>query len=296
MSTTQLGPQVQLHEIEFFADDLDVAAAADAYRKHGAIVVRGLMKQYADPMRQEIMETVETAVSQLDQAREVPEGWVTPNGCLFIPAPENYARDKQIMTVGINYLTSATFLHSALDPTALDIVEAILGPNIETFNNGQSLVKEPVGGHPKHLHQDSAYFEHKYDGPVAILNYAVDTDLEKGALHVVPGTHRSGQIRHIDTISHLGLDEDEWPWEAALPIEGKAGDSIFFHVKTVHGSKSNYSNDPRPVFINRYRRPDDYTIISATTTANRAEAEKRAAEVRKTNEQRGLMVRGRRIE
>ena len=154
------------------------------------------------------------------------------------------------------------------------------------------MVKEPVGGHPKHLHQDAAYFEHKYEGPVALLNYAVDTNLENGALYVVPGTHKAGNIKHVDTFSHLGLDEDEWPWEAALPIEGKAGDSIFFHVQTVHGSQSNHSDKPRPVFINRYRRPDDFVTIGAATTANRAEAEKQAAEVKKTNEQRGLMVRG----
>ncbi len=295
MSIARSAMPVQIGDIEFFADDIDVTAAAATYREHGAIVVRGLMKPYAEEMRQQILQTADTAIAQLDQAREVPEGWITPNGCLFIPAPDNYDRDKQIMTIGINYYTSSTFLRSAMDPAALDIVEAILGPNIETFGNGQSLVKEPVGGHPKYLHQDSAYFEHKYEGPVAILNYAVDTDLQKGALHVVPGTHGAGQLRHVDTLSHLGLDEDEWPWEAALAIEGQAGDSIFFHVKTVHGSKSNYSNEPRPVFINRYRRPDDYTIISATTTTNRAEAEKRAAEARKTNEQRGLMVRGRRL-
>ena len=292
MTNHTVAPTIHLTDIEFFADSLDIAAAVAAYRRHGAIVVRGLMTAYVEGMKRDIMQTVDTAIGQLDDARKVPEGWITPNGCLFIPAPENYDRDKQIMTIGVNYFTSATFLQSALDRQALDIVEAILGPNIETFGNGQSLVKEPVGGHPKHLHQDSAYFEHKYEGPVAILNYAVDTNLENGALHVVPGTHSMGQLRHVDTFSHLGLDEDEWPWEASLPIEGKAGDAIFFHVKTVHGSKSNFSNEPRPVFINRYRRPDDYTIISATTTANRAAAEKRAAEVKKTNEQRGLMVRG----
>lgn len=281
-----------ISELEVFADNIDVAKAAAIYKEYGCLVVRGLMKNYVDVLHRDIMQTVETAISQLDEAVERPEGWVTPNGCLFIPAPDNYDRDKQIMTVGVNYYTSAGFLASAMDSAALDIVEAILGPNIETFGMGQSLVKEPVGGHPKHLHQDAAYFEHKYEGPVAILNYAIDTDLEKGALHVVPGTHKAGNIKHIDTFSHLGLDEDEWPWEAAVPIEGKAGDSIFFHVQTVHGSKSNYSATPRPVFINRYRRPDDYVTVSATTTENRAEAEKRAEEAKKTNEQRGLMVRG----
>jgi len=194
--------------------------------------------------------------------------------------------------LAINYYTSAAFFRSALDEKAISIVEAILGPNIELFGNGQCLYKEPVGGHPKHLHQDSAYFEHRYEGPVGLLNYVVDTDLVNGALHVVPGSHRMGQLKHIDTFSHLGLDDGEWPWERALPIIGKAGDSIFFHVKTVHGSKENFSDKSRPVFINRYRRTDDYVVIGATTTANRAEAEKRAAEARKTNQQRGLMVRG----
>ena len=52
-----------------------------------------------------------------------------------------------------------------------------------------------------------------------------------------------------------------------MPIEGAAGDAIFFHVKMIHGSPPNYSTVPRPVFIHRYRRADDYAIkpISAAT-------------------------------
>ena len=126
---------------------------------------------------------------------------------------------------------------------------------------------------------------------MGLLNYVVDTDLVNGALHVVPGSHRMGQLKHIDTFSHLGLDDTQWPWERALPIVGEAGDSIFFHVKTIHGSKQNMSDKPRPIFINRYRRADDYVVIGGTTTENRAEAEKRASEANKGN-QRGLMVRG----
>jgi ectoine hydroxylase-related dioxygenase (phytanoyl-CoA dioxygenase family) len=98
-------------------------------------------------------------------------------------------------------------------------------------------------------------------------------------------------LRHVDTLSHLGLDEHEWPWERALAVTGQAGDAIFFHYRTVHGSKENHAQTPRPVFINRYRRVDDYVVVSATTVANRAEAEQRAAAARKS-QQRGLLVRG----
>ena len=292
MSSMVKQPQISADEISVSAEDLDVAKATAVYREQGCLVVRGLMKPYIEGMAADIDATVRQSIEMLDQAERKPEGWVSPNGSLFIPAPDGYRRDKQIMTVGISYTTSAAFLRAAMDPTALEILEAILGPNIELFGQGQSLVKEPVGGHPKHLHQDSAYFEHHFEGPVGILTYVVDTDLVNGALHVVPGTHKQGQLRHIDTFSHLGLDEDEWPWEASLPITGQAGDSIFFHVRTVHGSKQNHSDTPRPVFINRYRRPDDYAIIRATTTSNRADAESRAQQARREDEPQGLMVRG----
>jgi hypothetical protein len=282
---------VGVRDLEVFADRLVAARAAAIYKEHGCLVVRGLMKPYLAEIGRDIEETAACAIGLLDRAEQIPEGWRTPDGTLFLPAPPGYHRDKQIMVLAVGYSTSAVFFRSAFDPKALDIVEAIVGPNVELFMGGQCLYKEPVGGHPKHLHQDSAYFEHRYDGPVGILSYVVDTDLVNGALHVVPGSHRMGQLRHVDTFSHLGLDEQEWPWERALPIVGEAGDSIFFHVRTIHGSKENHSEKPRPVFIHRYRRADDYIVISGTTTGNRAEAEKRAAQARKEN-QRGLMVRG----
>lgn len=287
--------EVTVGDLEFAARDLEtpqgLAAAAAAYREHGCLVVRGLFAPYVARVAAEIRQLAATAVAHLPSARQVSEGWVTPDGTLFLPAPQHFERDKQIMILPYNYNHSAAFFASALDKRTLDLVEAVLGPNLELFGNGQCVYKEAVGGHPKHLHQDSAYFEHKLEGPMAALNYVVDTNLQNGALHVVPGSHRLGQLRHVDTFSHLGLDEDEWPWEAALPIEGKAGDSIFFHVKTIHGSKENHGNEPRPVAINRYRAAQDYVVISATTAQNREQAQQEAQKARKEN-QLGLMVRG----
>ena len=283
---------IKTTDLEVSCSNLDLKKAADIYKEHGCLVVRGLMQSYVSNMYRDIMTTVDEAIRDLGNASKTDEGWTVSNGSLFIPAPKNFSRDKQIMTVGINYKTSSCFLSAALDSNALNIVESIIGPNIEIYGQGQVLVKEPVGGHPKLLHQDSAYFQHKYNGPVGILTYVIDTGLENGALHVIPGTHLDGQLEHIDTFSHLGLDQDEWPWEAAVPIIGSAGDSIFFHVKTVHGSKPNYSNKARPVFINRYRDPRDFTIISGATTKKRTASAFNADRVKKDPEQYGLMARG----
>lgn len=284
--------EITVSDIEVFAESLDIARAAAIYQEHGCLVVRGLMKPYLQKIAQEVEEIADTARSLYEQVTEVPGiGWNTPDGTLWIKAPAHYSRNKQIMVLALRYTTSGAFLASALDSRALDLVEAILGPNVELFLDGQCLYKEPVGGHPKNLHQDSAYFEHRFEGPVAILNYVVNTDLVNGALHVVPGSHKLGQLQHIDTFSHLGLDPKEWPWERSVPVCGQAGDAIFFHYRCIHGSQENHSQKARPVFIHRYRRPDDFVTVSAATVAAREEAEKRAAEAKKQNQQ-GLMVRG----
>jgi len=289
--TQPLAPEISVSDIEFFAHDLDIERAADTFKEHGCLVVHGLFSPFVETVREEIAQMAQTSIALLPQATRAKEGWYTPDGALFLPAPANFEREQQIMILPYSYQSSAAFLRSALDAQTLDLVEAILGPDIELFQNGQCVYKEAVGGHPKHLHQDSAYFEHRFEGPVATLNYLVDTTLENGALYVVPGSHKMGQLRHIDTFSHLGLDEDEWPWEAAVPIEGKAGDAIFFHVRTIHGSQENHSKEPRPVAINRYRAADDYVTIGGVSTQSREAAEKSAAAARKENQQ-GLMVRG----
>ena len=282
---------VHVHDLELPAESFDLAAAVRIYQEHGCLVVRGLMRHHVAALRDEILARMELAISLVGQATPNENGWCTPDGTLFIPAPKHFARDKQVMVVSTHYLNSATFFHSALESRVLDFAEAVLGPNLELFMNGQVLVKEPVGGHPKMLHQDGAYFEHRHQGPLAMLCYAVDTDQQNGALHVVPGSHRLGVLRHIDTESHLGLDLAEWPWERALPIVGQAGDAIFFHVLTIHGSQPNWSLQPRPVFIHRYRAANDFCTIGATNTRNRAKAEEARAEARKDN-QHGFMVRG----
>ena len=287
---------VSVNDLEVFAERLDVRQAAEIYKEHGALVV--LQRPNGAVRVAQIRADMEAAAAQAprrhrsgaqNSRRLGRRGW---HAVLCQLRPKNYSRDKQIMVLACSYTSSAAFFRSAFDEKAVDIASEILGPDVELFLNGQCLYKEPVGGHAKNLHQDAAYFEHRYEGPFGMLNYVVPTDLNNGALHVIPGTHRMGVLPHIDTSSHLGLDEHEWPWERALPICGSAGDAIFFHVKTVHGSKPNFSKAARPVFIHRYRRADDYVVINATSTDNRTKAEQRVVEAKKEN-QTGFMVRGR---
>jgi phytanoyl-CoA hydroxylase len=175
----------------------------------------------------------------------------------------------------------------------LDLVEAIIGPNVELWKWGQCVYKQPQTGVPKSLHQDEYYFQHRYHSTVGVLTYAIDTDLTNGALQIVPGSHNLGVLEHYDD-QHAGFALDASWWQQALPIPGKAGDSILFHGLTIHGSEENRSDRPRPVFIQRYRRTNDFCTINVGTMAERREAE-RNPRTTKSDDDWGLIVRGVRL-
>lgn len=341
----------------------------EKWRKYGCFVVRGLNQKYVAAIDDQVARTAaqSIALEKAGQVDQIKEGWVTPDGTLFIPAAwdgtyfeknrnsasviddvaamaakdttttaiapttttinslppaalhsDGTIREKQIMVLGLDYFTSSSLLRCTCDEKTVDIVAAIfqaeyssacadpvatntsvggVGDDVEVFGNGQLVYKEPSGGHLVHFHQDAAFFEFAGVGPVGTLNYTVDTDLalNNGPLYVLPGSH-SRFIEHQDTSSHLGLDPAIYNTNTPgmVAVEGKAGDSIFFHQYCVHGSPPNHSQLPRPTFINRYTRPTDEVIMPlATSVAMR----KQALEDAKTNppkRERGLMVRGER--
>src|SRR5918992_5114140 len=104
---------VTVEQLEVFADDLDVRKAAAIYQEHGCLVVRGLMKPYLTELQRDIEATAARSIALLDRAERITEGWRTPDGTLFLPAPPGYHRDRQIMVLSIGYRTSAAFFRAA---------------------------------------------------------------------------------------------------------------------------------------------------------------------------------------
>ena len=225
-------------DLEMDADALDVARAKAIYEEFGCLVVRGLNLGYVDKIQSHADEISTQSSKLLDggQAREqISEasgqllGWLTPDQTLWVPAPAGHVRDKQIMVLGLDYFNSSALFEAATASHTLDLVEHFLGSgDIELFGKGQCFYKEGglgggAGSNPKLLHQDSAYFMFAKQGACATLNYACDTSvaLDNGPLYVIPGSHREGHIEHIDTASHLGLDE-KWSFDKAIPVDGKA--------------------------------------------------------------------------
>src|SRR5262249_5937625 len=103
---SRISPSITVADLEVFAARLDPQLAAAIYREHGCLVARGLMRPYLADLCRDIEATAAQSLALLERAERVPEGWRTPDGTLFLPAPPGYARDKQIMVLAVNYQTS----------------------------------------------------------------------------------------------------------------------------------------------------------------------------------------------
>jgi hypothetical protein len=124
----QLPTNVTVADLELHAP-YDSAKAKRIYDKYGCVVVRGLTRAYVDEIRAHADDAFDQAV-KLMQAGSLTEvhndgclvGWVTPDQTLFIPAPKEHCRDKQVMVLGLDYYVSAAMLRAATDEATLQLV------------------------------------------------------------------------------------------------------------------------------------------------------------------------------
>lgn len=92
-------------ELEVDADDLDLTAKAAAlFWVHGCVVIRGLNNRWVPAINEAVRRTVAQSrrLEELGRVERVAEGWVTPDGTLFIPAawdgtPTEQNRHKPVM-------------------------------------------------------------------------------------------------------------------------------------------------------------------------------------------------------
>jgi chlorinating enzyme len=142
------------------------------------------------------------------------------------------------------------------DPV-VDAIEDLYGPNLLCWTTN-FFIKE--GRTPSFVswHQDSTYWG--LDRPDVVTAWIAFTDSNEanGAMGFIPGTHTKDQIPHRDTFAKNNLltrgqevavevDENE-----ARTIELRPGEMSLHHVRLVHGSPPNPSNDRRIGFAVRY--------------------------------------------
>jgi hypothetical protein len=139
----------------------------------------------------------------------------------------------------------------------VDAIEDLYGPNLLCWTTN-FFIKEAHNPAFVSWHQDSTYWG--LDRPDVVTAWVALTESNEanGAMGFIPGTHTSDQIPHRDTFAkdnlltrgqEVAVDVDE---KKAVTITLKPGEMSLHHVRLVHGSPPNPSNDRRIGFAIRY--------------------------------------------
>jgi non-haem Fe2+, alpha-ketoglutarate-dependent halogenase len=139
----------------------------------------------------------------------------------------------------------------------VDAIEDLYGPNLLCWTTN-FFIKEANNPAFVSWHQDSTYWG--LDKPDVVTAWIALTPSNKanGAMGFIPGTHTTDQIPHRDTFAknnlltrgqEVAVEVDE---SKAVTIELEPGEISLHHVRLVHGSPPNPSNDRRIGFAIRY--------------------------------------------
>ncbi len=132
-------------------------------------------------------------------------------------------------------------------PDVVDMVEQILGPEIELYHS-KLLRKAP--GVPGFFpwHQDYGYWHFGEKMPAQInIAFAIERQtIQNGCLNYVPGSHKIGLLNHLNYEGSAfvwGLSQDFDQFNA-VPVEYEAGDICIFGSLVIHGSEPNKTPEP----------------------------------------------------
>ena len=139
----------------------------------------------------------------------------------------------------------------------LDAVEDLLGPNLLCWT---SLFFTKDSHDPSFVswHQDSTYWGLSSTEVVTAWIALSPSTVESGAMRFAPGTHKLDQIAHRDTFDEHNMltrgqiVEHEVGDEAAVDVVLRPGEASLHHVRLIHGSGPNRSDDRRIGFAVRY--------------------------------------------
>ncbi len=139
----------------------------------------------------------------------------------------------------------------------VDAIEDLYGPNLLCWTTN-FFIKEAHNPAFVSWHQDSTYWGLDKPDVVTAWIALTPSNESNGAMGFIPGTHTQEQIPHRDTFAknnlltrgqEVAVEVNE---KDAVTIELKPGEMSLHHVRLVHGSPPNLSDDRRIGFAIRY--------------------------------------------
>ena len=165
------------------------------------------------------------------------------------------------------------------DPRITGPVSEVLGDDVLCWASN-FFTKEANDPAYVSWHQDSTYWG--LSGPEVCTAWIAlsPSTVASGCMRVVPGTHAE-QIGHTDThaegnmLSRGQVVQAEVEDDAAVDVLLEPGEMSLHHVRLIHGSRANTSNDRRIGYAIRYAAPHLHQLYSDEDSATLVRGEDR---------------------
>jgi ectoine hydroxylase-related dioxygenase (phytanoyl-CoA dioxygenase family) len=229
------------------------------YRENGYLVVPGVLDAATvESLKREMAEV-------LDRASEV-----TTHTDVYDLEPGHRPDAPRVRRIKTPHKFFPGFQKLYREPRLVGILQKLLGPDIRLHGSKINL-KAPRYGSPVEWHQDWAFYPHTNDDLLAVGVMLDECALENGPLMVVPKSHTGpvwdhhangyfcGAVDPSDVVAEL---------ERAVPLTGPAGSMSFHHVRLLHGSAQNVSDQPRTLLLYEYGAADAWPLMGVKDLAD----------------------------
>jgi ectoine hydroxylase-related dioxygenase (phytanoyl-CoA dioxygenase family) len=229
-----------------------------AWNNDGFFVVRGMVSASdAKAMEDEVIARIRADPPEAHGGR--PAYASGPNYlimCEASPSPTAVNPEDRIAKV-FNCHAEGLVGDVATRQPIVDVVEELLGPDLDCFQSQFIFKNAGVIGQP--WHQDSFYFAFDKQPQVGVWVALSRATLENGCLWVAPGSHRAYEIfTHVPDrrpeANHGYLEIIDQDTSARIPTLMEPGDVLFFHSYLMHMSTDNVADYRRSAMVYHYGR------------------------------------------
>ncbi len=157
-------------------------------------------------------------------------------------------------------------------PAVLDVVEALIGPNVLLYNS-TFIIKEPGAPAKVNWHQDLTYWGlADADAQVSMWLALAPATAESGAMMMLPCSHLQGAADHATDSNDgnlllLGQHITNVDSSNAVLCSLEPGEASFHHGWTIHSSQPNVSGDRRIGLNVQYLAPHNRMGTNAPASA-----------------------------
>ena len=149
-----------------------------------------------------------------------------------------------------------TYWAYASSEAITEILSDLIGPDIK-FHHSKLNFKWAGGGEEVKWHQDISFWPHTNYTPCTVGLYLEDCNDDQGPLGIIAGSHKGPLFNQYNKDNQwIGClsDEDVMQLDKSREtyLPGPAGSITIHNCRTVHGSKINRTDRPRPLLLNAY--------------------------------------------